>query len=233
MVDLQRFRMEGTRLYVSCPKCAAEHAVEGAPMATAAASAMGAALSLGPKVSLVSSPHATNVVTLRTAATEAILAADVVRDPLAVPDGHCPKCLEPREAQGTACPHCGLVFQRFNPATVEAPAWLVGAFHELLGDWGSEAHHEQLCAEANRRGALQHLGRLYRLRLAWFPDDPWAELGREEVVRLAELAVTAGLVETPTHAPAPPSRGRTVAVAVLVAVLVGALALLRQLLRAS
>jgi hypothetical protein len=228
MVDLERFRLEGNKLWVSCPKCAAEHGVEGA---VSLSSALGSGpMPGGSRVSLVSSPLASNVLTLRTAATEAVQLARGVSDPLAVPEGCCPKCLAKRGAQ-TSCPQCGLVFERFNPATVEAPGWLLEAWRDLLGDWGSQTRHERLRSEASHRGALSHLGRLYRLRLAWFPDDPWAELGRAEIVRMAEVAVSAGLVDAePANLQESTPRGRTFAIIGVVLLLGGALAFLGHLL---
>jgi hypothetical protein len=66
---------------------------------------------------------------------------------------------------------------------------------DLLRDWGNDARHERLRHEASARGALPELARLYRLRLASSPEDPWAVAGREEVLRLAQAAVTANRTE--------------------------------------
>lgn len=231
MVDLERFRIEGTRLWVRCPKCAAEHGVESA--AAPLSSVAGAGSMTGsPKVSLVSSPHASNVLTLRTAATEAVqLAAGSLENPLAVPAGRCPKCLAKRGESQASCPQCGLVFERFNPATVEVPQWLLDGWTDLLRDWGNQARHERLRSDASQRGSLSHLGRLYRLRLTWFPDDPWAELGRTEIVRMAEAAVSAGLADAqPANFEDPRPKARGLVVGGLVIFLVAALAYLGRLL---
>ena len=229
MVDLERFRLEGTTLWVSCPKCAAEHGVESAPVSRSSALASRPPPG-GTRVSLVSSPQASNVLTLRTAATEAVQLAQSVIDPLAVPEGRCPKCLA-EQSDELACPQCGLVYSRFSPTSVEVPSWLLDAWRELLADWGSPARHEHLRSDASQRGALSHLGRLYRLRLAWFPDDPWAELGRAEIVRMAEVSVSAGLAKAqPANQEQATSRGRLFAVIAIVLLLGGALAILGSLL---
>lgn len=224
MVELERFRLEGSRLWVTCPKCAAEHAAADGQAGAASAAALGGGPGGGgAKVSLVSSPQASNVVTLRTAATEAVqLAAKSVSDPVAVPKGRCPKCLAKR-TDGTACPHCGLLFERFDPRTVEPPPWLLEAWNALLGDWGNQLRHERLRADASQRGALSQLGRLYRLRLAWFPDDPWAETGRAEIVRMAEVSVAAGLANAEVaNSDLSAPRGKAVAIIALIAFLFAA-----------
>lgn len=228
MVDLERFRLEGTTLWLSCPKCAAEHGVESAPVSRSSALGSGP-LPGGARVSLVSSPQASNVLTLRTAATEAVQLAQSVSDPLAVPEGRCPKCLA-KQSDQPSCPQCGLVYSRFSPTSVEVPSWLLEAWRELLADWGSPARHERLRSDASQRGALSHLGRLYRLRLAWFPDDPWAELGCAEIVRIAEASVSAGLAIAQAGNPEPASRGRLFAVIAIATLLAGALALFGYLL---
>jgi hypothetical protein len=195
MVELERFRVEGSRLVVTCSRCSAEAAVENASAMPVTSALGGGSMAGAARVSLVSSPHASNVVTLRTAATEAVqLAARSLESPLHVPEGRCPKCLANR-GEHASCPQCGLVFAKFNPATVEVPQWLLDAWRDLLGDWGNQLRHERLRTEASQQGALSQLGRLYRLRLAWFPDDPWAEAGRAEIVRMAEVAVSAGLID--------------------------------------
>jgi hypothetical protein len=130
-----------------------------------------------------------NVLTLRTSATDAVeRAAQSAAQPFAVPDGLCPKCLARRGAE-LSCAHCGLDFGRVTTGTFAVAPWLDERWRALLLDWSNDAFHSTTRADAASRGALPELGRLYRLRLAWFPDDPWAETGREEVLRLAASAV--------------------------------------------
>lgn len=212
LLDLERFSFEGAALVVTCQLCGATSRAEPAAHPRAAAEGLAAspeaALSAwatapapstpsptpsAPRVSLVSSPHASNVVTLKTATTEAVQRALAsLGAPFEVPAGLCPKCLAPR-GPGPACPACGLAFDGFRAAMVEPPGWLRIGWVELLKDWGNDARHQRLRAEASARGALPELGRLYRLRLASMPEDPWAATGREEVLQLAQAAVAANL----------------------------------------
>jgi hypothetical protein len=175
-----------------------------------------------PRVSLASSPTASNVVMLRTATVEAVeLAAQSANEnPFAVPEGHCPKCIARRDGS-PSCPQCGLDFLHFRQALVAPPAWLEQAWVELLRDWGNEKRHESLRMRAQQEDALTALGRLYRLRLAANPNDPIAEHGRSEVLRLAAMPMT----YRPVAEAAGSGRGKT-ALAVVVALCLAALVVL-------
>jgi hypothetical protein len=205
LLDLERFSLEGAALVVTCQRCGASS------RATAATGGAQARPSPprhqgppSPRVALMSSPHASNVVTLKTVGSEAVqLAARAASQPLEVPAGLCPKCLGPR-GEGAACPACGLSFEAYRPGSLDPPVWLKTGWVELLRDWGNDARHERLRAEASGRRTLPELGRLYRLRLASVPDDPWANAGCEEVQRLAQAAVAANL-SAPRETP--PGRG--------------------------
>lgn len=143
------------------------------------------------RVSLASSPGASNVVMLRTATVEAVERAARSADgnPFEVPEGHCPKCLAVRDGS-PSCAQCGVRFDAFQEAHVAPPPWLREAWVALLRDWGTEASHEALRARAQREDALTALGRLYRLRLAVEPNDPIAEKGRADVLRVAAAPMT-------------------------------------------
>jgi len=211
MVELERFRLEGATLHVTCGRCGQETAVTSVLAAAAAAAATPGVSppasappvapraepspsrppSQPPRVGLASSPTASNVVMLRTATVEAVeragLAAD--GDPFEVPAGLCPKCLA-RRAEGPACPQCGVVFHAFQPDNLSPPEWLREAWRALLRDWGNDDAHEALRLRAQQEGALTLLGRLYRLRLAVEPTDPIAEKGRLDVLRLASAPMS-------------------------------------------
>jgi hypothetical protein len=179
-------------------------------------------------VSLASSPSASNVVTLRTATADAIerAAASAEHNPFEVPPGFCPKCVARRDG-GAACPQCGLAFDTFVAADVEPPAWLREAWVALLRAWGDDAAHEALRQRAHQEDMLGALGRLYRLRLAVEPNDPIAEKGRNEVLRLATAAM--GSLSRGDAAVAP-QRMKTVLTGVAVLFAVGAVGLLIRLL---
>jgi hypothetical protein len=196
LLDLERFRLDGAALVVTCVKCEVDTRVEAATATHAQPSPTTPApvhrsterSQLPPRVSLVST-GASNVVALRTSATDAVQKAALSAEhPLLVPEGVCPKCLAAR-ANEPSCAQCGLDFSAAGPGTFDPPPWLTERWRALLLDWANEALHGQVRTEASRRGALADVGRLYRLRLAWFKDDPWAEAGREEILRMASAAV--------------------------------------------
>ncbi|MCC6337988.1 MAG: hypothetical protein IT380_28850 [Myxococcales bacterium] len=268
LVELERFRVEGGVLRVTCSRCGAESQAPGArdagastagpasspspeatsggpaelrappvsaPLPSSAPTASpGAATaraheaaprppSQPPRVSLASSPGASNVVMLRTATVDAIerAAQSADGDPFAVPEGHCPKCLARRDGSAT-CPQCGVQFDAFLEANVAPPVWLRDAWLALLRDWGDEVAHEGLRRRAQREEALVALGRLYRLRLAVEPNDPIAEKGRADVLRLASAAMSF----RPSEEAQGPGRAKTVVGVVVLVFTLGAMGLL-------
>lgn len=209
LTNLERFRFEGAALVVACARCGvetrcvAEARVSGIVQSPPTPDPRPSA---PPRVSLVSA-GASNVLTLRTSATDAVeRAAQSAAEPFVVPDGLCPKCLARRGVE-QSCAQCGLDFSRVTADTFALPPWLDERWRALLADWSNDALHSQTRLDAAARGALPQLGRLYRLRLAWVPGDPWAETGREEVLRLATSAVptvvsAAGVLPKKSSSPA-------------------------------
>lgn len=207
LLELGAFRVDGDALVVTCPRCGQENRASSESAAvppglgavpprtpgpqTASAAP---ALPLPPPrpVALSSSPQASNVVMLRTPHVEAVekAALSLEGNPFAVPEGFCPKCLAARPAAHESCAQCGLVFKQLAPATLEVPPWLNEAWRALLLDWGSDGAHELLRLRCARENELVPLARLYRIRLALMPDDPYALRGRDEVLRLAVAPVS-------------------------------------------
>lgn len=152
---------------------------------------------------LSSSPGASNVVLLKNVNTAAVenAAKSALTGPFEVPSGLCPKCLAKRAEAAASCPQCGLVFERFDAETVTPPEWLAEAWRTLLVQWGDEDQHDKLRKKAVQAEVLPAIGRLYRLRLASMPQDPYAQRGRDEVLRLASVPVnvtaSTSEVETP------------------------------------
>ncbi|MEW5738668.1 MAG: hypothetical protein AB1938_07055 [Myxococcota bacterium] len=181
-----------------------------------------------PRVSLTSSPAASNVVMLRTATVDAVerAAKSAEGDPFEVPPGFCPKCIARRDGS-SSCPQCGVQFDTFVAANVAPPAWLCEAWVSLLRGWGDEGAHEALRQRAQREDMLGALGRLYRLRLASEPNDPIAEKGRTDVLRLASAAMS---YRPRSDEAQGPSRVKTVVAAVAVFFAVGAVGLLIRFL---
>lgn len=207
LAPLEQYALQDGALVVTCARCgvatrvSAERpeaspisavATAGAEVATPKSTMPSGAPSLAPpRVSLASSPGASNVVVLRTAGHEAVQKAAQAADdgPFKVPEGVCPKCLATRGAERDTCPHCGIEFARFEEATVLPPQWLKDAWVELLRDWSNEKLHGQLRRKAQQADALPSIGRLYRIRQAWVPEDPIAEEGRADILRLASMNI--------------------------------------------
>ncbi len=153
----------------------------------------------GARPTLASSSEASNVVMLRSPSTTAIESAraQAASAPFAVPDGVCPRCLSKRAAQATACSACGVSFTSATGLSVDPPEALKAPWVELLEHWGDERRHDALRRRAIVEGHLAELGRLYRLRLAYHSDDPWALKGRDEVFAAASAGLLTARVEEP------------------------------------
>lgn len=181
LVELRDFKVDGAVLTLFCTACQTS--------SRATASSTGAVIGAPaerPTLQLTSFPGLSNVVALRTPGAEAVqAAAEAARTaPFATPDTCCPKCISPRSPGATGCPSCGLTFNHFDPSQIEPPTWMKTAWVSLLGEWDDEEQHLVLRKKAMREQSLAALGRLYRLRLAARPEDPIAQRGRDEVLRL-------------------------------------------------
>jgi hypothetical protein len=186
LLPVETFRLEGTTLVVTCPKCASESRVEPAGAAPKAAPLPEPARA-PPRLSLASVEGSSNVVVLRTASHDAVQRASSARaNPFAIPDGLCPKCLA-RKGDAPTCAHCGVTFEVFEEATVLPPKFLRDEWLELLGDWGNEQRHTQFRRKAQQVDALPAVGRLYRLRQAHFAEDPLAAEALTDILRLASV----------------------------------------------
>lgn len=194
LISLEVFRVDGPALIITCTRCGAESRVENASAPEVATATGGSAVrsaSLPPRVSLASTDGGSNVVVLRTAGHEAVQKALKAAEegPFSIPEGVCPKCIA-RRAPTPTCPHCGILFESFDEASVLPPKWLRDEWVEVLRDWANEARHSQLRRQAQQADALAAVGRLYRLRQASVPEDPVAEAGRNDVLRLAAVAMS-------------------------------------------
>jgi hypothetical protein len=236
LISLEVFRTEGAALIITCSKCGVESRVEPAQAAQSTEVAQVAqvasaprAPSFAPRVSLASTEGASNVVVLRTAGHEAVQKAAKAADeaPFQLPEGVCPKCIAPK-SPAASCPHCGILFESFDEATILLPKWLREAWVEQLRDWGNEAKHVQLRRKAQQLDALAMLGRLYRLRQAMVPEDPIAAEGRADVLKLAAGSISF----RPPQDDELERRKKTVLIAILaVLAFLGLLAVLAMLAR--
>ncbi len=192
--ELEQYRFDNGMLVVTCMKCGAATRSEVAPttISTIVEPYLASMTPAPVSQRLLSSPEASNVVVLKTPASEAVEQAAVAAkgSPFEVPAGSCPKCFT-KKADGSAnCNQCGLVFENFDPEAFEAPPWLAEEWLALLRKWGDETKHDLVRKKAVQSDALAIVGRLYRLRLAAMPDDPFALNGRDEVVRMASVPVS-------------------------------------------
>lgn len=195
LVELSAFKLDGAALVLTCPACSAPSRVSPspAPVALVPLDPVPTALAVPespperPALQLTSFPGASNVVALRSVGSDAVSsAAESARHgPFEVPAGRCPKCVGPRHPAAATCSQCGLNFSQFDASQVAPPPWLETAWVELLSDWGNEPLHAALRQRAVAEQDLAAVGRLYRLRLVTNHEDPFAQRGRDEVLRMA------------------------------------------------
>lgn len=172
LADASRFRVQGGTLVLTCEKCGADNATDI------------------PSAAESSAPTAV-VVPFRPAVAPAPpLQPAMPEDPLAVPDGYCPKCIASRQPDALACGQCGLVFANFRAEEHLPSPVLVSRWEQLLEHWGHVESHDAFLHDVSVIGELAAAGRLYRIRLARSPGDPMAERGRDEVIRRATAAAT-------------------------------------------
>ncbi|MBL8915354.1 MAG: hypothetical protein JNM17_31915 [Archangium sp.] len=195
LLELEQFRLDGSSLIVTCAKCGQETRVTpgaAAPVVAMTPNPIPAPqvpeVRAPPRVSLASVSGASNVVVLRTASHDAVArAAAAAESPFAIPEGLCPKCVARKREGSVECPHCGVRFEIFEEATALPPKLLRDEWVALLQDWGNDSKHQQLRRKAQQLDALATVGRLYRLRQANFPEDPFAAEALTDILRLAAV----------------------------------------------
>lgn len=247
------FRVEGTVLVLLCPRCHAETRA-GPALGEQASPASGPVIVLAreeaeldplqheptrrmtlPKAVLENMglepgerhPTAPSLRVLPGASREA--AQRPPEDPFLAPAGHCPKCIGPRAEGATMCPFCGLDFSLAQPEAFQPSETLAMAWRGVWESWEDTAVHDRVLALASQRGELAELGRLYRIRLAHLPEDPLAQRGREEVLRLA----SAGSLLMSTPVPDKSARLKLAGLALMLLLVAAVVAMLaRQLLLA-
>ncbi len=106
-------------------------------------------------------------------------------DPLAVPNGSCPKCIAARSPEAAACPNCGLAYSRFHPESVEPSDGLLQAFAWLQAADAKLEEHLRLLTRADLLGELPQVVRLYRIWLVRSPGNAIGEKVLQEAVKIA------------------------------------------------
>jgi hypothetical protein len=182
------FRVELGVLVMTCARCGQESRArpEEALVAAVAQTSLEATAPQAPAPRSATAPSL-KVVALRPSEEQVREAAALARsaDPLAVPDGFCPKCIAVRKEGADSCASCGLVYANFDPGEQQLSEPLRAAWLLVLERWDDRDAHDRLLSLAVGRGELAMAGRLYRIRLAQAPEDLYAQRGRDEVVRLA------------------------------------------------
>jgi len=128
-------------------------------------------------------------------------------------DDRCPKCGE--ERRGESCPKCGLVFERFDAAALEAgvPEEIRGLWSHVEEGWDDPARHALFLERAIAAGAGGYAAGMYRRR---GDDAVAAEQIERLTARLQQMLAEAS-------APAAEKSGRLGhAVAMLLLLLLGA-----------
>ncbi|HEX4621422.1 MAG TPA: hypothetical protein VH208_07630, partial [Myxococcaceae bacterium] len=159
--------------------------------------------------------------------TDESVAPRRVVDPYSPAPGYCARCIAPVRS-GVSCSACGSLYSLPAPASVLPSLHLRRTWQKLVAHWEDPPGHARAMQLAQSRGELSALGRLYRIWLTYFQDDPTAIHGRDEVVRLASIPI---IVATTVQKPAVGTRRRslgptaailaTLAVAVMVLLAVG------------
>jgi hypothetical protein len=204
LAEATRYRVERGTLHLHCAQCGVESAtdVPEAARSVPDRASTGSAKILPLRAELA--PRAASAAQVPTPQPRPPSSAQTEVEPLAVPDGYCPKCISPRSREAPACGQCGLVFDSASPEEYQPAPALLASWIRLLGAWEDPSGHERFLREASTQGELAATGRLYRIRLAQAPDDPLARRGRDEVIRLAtaaaSLSIPTGMEEkgTPT-----------------------------------
>lgn len=168
--EIAKFHIEAETLIIPCSRCGKENRSTAHPSESAA--------SLPPPLTEPPLPSP------KSETEHAISDEEFI-----VPAGHCPKCLS-RRASSAACPSCGLPANA-DGASFEPGEWLRTEWVSLLRNWSDAAQHQSLRQQAFIKEELAGLGRLYRLKLAQFPNDAIAHRGREEVVNMAMVSTLA------------------------------------------
>ena len=217
------FRMEGDFLVLRCSRCGVESRSRAASVDGPGGLIAASPAPVAPDPRKPGRKPA--VVSISSALAEAARA-----NPFEVPEGHCPKCIAARPALASSCAQCGLVFANFKREEVEPSASVAEQFQSLLSQWEDVEAHDRVLQTALIRGELASVGRLYRIRLAHVPQDPYASRGRDEVLRLATASSTGLTQETSAEAGGGAGRWKyALLIAILAACAVTFVALFRQL----
>ena len=151
--------------------------------------------------------------------------AKSVKTEVGIPAGYCPKCIAPSREGSISCTHCGLAWGSYRAANFFLSEATRGLWLQALADYENRPLHLTLIQMAESQGELALLGRLYRMRLAHFPEEAPAKFARDEILRRASIVTVPQGPSAPRPDAIPP-RGRirmpiVVGLAALIPTLVG------------
>jgi len=104
----------------------------------------------------------------------------------------CPKCGSP--ASGDSCYACGLIFKRFDPASLEAnvPSQLKDLWSNAEKNWNDKAAHALFLERAITLSQAGYAAACYRRR----GDDPMAARQLSYLTTLLEQTMTASTTKS-------------------------------------
>ncbi len=125
----------------------------------------------------------------------------------------CPKCGASKS--GASCPKCGLIFEKFSPAVLEAGARdeIRALWNAVEADWDDASKHAVFVERALIDGAGAYAVSCYRTK----GDDPVAVKYRGRISRRLEQM----LLETPKTEPRDRGKARLLGVVLMAIILTG------------
>lgn len=176
IAEIGGFRVEDGTLLLRCAPCGVESRQPEAPLRTERPRPKVVPLSPPPASVEAPAPEAPGTPGTPLAAVD-----------FAVPPDRCPKCIARIPSGAVSCTQCGLAFahallDEYGPSEELGARW-----QELANRWDQPKAHDAVLLTAATLGELAACGRLYRIRLARAPNDPLAQRGLQEVLRLASV----------------------------------------------
>ncbi|MBS2026952.1 MAG: hypothetical protein JST54_03520 [Deltaproteobacteria bacterium] len=199
------FRVEGTRLVLTCARCGAESQLGAGPVLVKEAVA-------------AAEPERPVVIPF---ARPTVVEAPPPPAPVSAAD-RCPKCATPKNGR-SSCATCGLTFDLYRAEEDVIPQSARRDFAFALEKWGSQEASLVLAAVPPENVAF--VGRLARHHLADFPGDPRAQ-GVIDALAARSMALASAAAQSEQLARGPNDRSRNIVMALALIGMLGILAVL-------